>query len=84
MMNKRTLLAGGALAALMLGVLTACGDDDSGDAAAETDGAFIAEMTEHHDSAVEMAQIAKDETEHPEIRRLAGRIIAAQSEESTT
>jgi uncharacterized protein (DUF305 family) len=81
MLNKRTLLAGVALAALALGVLAGCGDDGSGDDAMQTDGAFMAGMTEHHEAAIEMAQIAEDRAEHPEIRRLAGGIIDAQTAE---
>jgi uncharacterized protein (DUF305 family) len=81
-LNKWTLLVGVFLAVLALGGLAACGgDNDSGDDAAQTDGAFIAAMTEHHEAAVEMAQIAEDRAEHSDIRRLAGQVIDAQTAE---
>lgn len=81
MLKRWTLLAGAALIALALGILAGCGEDDSGGDAMETDGAFIAEMTAHHQAAIGMAEIAEDRAEHPEIRQLAGRIVAAQGEE---
>jgi uncharacterized protein (DUF305 family) len=66
-------------------VLAACGgDDDSGgdEANAEqTDGAFITEMVPHHEGAIEMAEIAQQQGEHPEIQELARNIIASQGEE---
>ena len=74
------LLAGAAL-------LAACGDDGerpaspSGNAA---DAAFIADMTVHHEGAIEMAGIARERAEHAEIRRLADAIIDAQQGEIET
>lgn len=38
-------------------------------------------MVPHHQAAVEMAKIAQERGEHPEIQRLAGEIIAAQEGE---
>lgn len=81
MLNRWTVPAGVVLAVLALGGLAACGDDNSGDDALQTDGAFIAGMTEHHEAAVEMAQIAEERAEHSEIRELADRIIEAQTAE---
>lgn len=69
-----TALAG----ALALGV-AACGGDD--EPAASTDLAFVSDMTPHHESAVEMAEIARERSTRPEIRRLAADIIRTQSTE---
>lgn len=63
-------------------VAAGCGDDDDDTAAGtETDGAFIAEMTTHHEAAIEMAAIAQERAEHKEVRELADAIVAAQGEE---
>jgi uncharacterized protein (DUF305 family) len=76
-----------AASAVGVALLAGCGDDDSesgtmaGDGSRETDGAFIAEMTTHHDAAIEMAQMAQKRAEHREVRELADDIVAAQSEE---
>jgi uncharacterized protein (DUF305 family) len=80
-MSKK-LIAVLAAATLALAV-GACGGDDGDDSAAaqETDGAFIADMIPHHESAIEMAEIAQDRGEHPEIQRLADEIIDAQEAE---
>jgi uncharacterized protein (DUF305 family) len=71
------VLAAGAFA------LTACGDDDTSGTsdAQETDGAFIAEMIPHHQSAIAMAKIAQKQAEHPEVTQLADDIVAAQDSE---
>jgi len=47
----------------------------------DIDGAFAAAMIPHHEGAIEMAELAKDEGEHAEIRELAEAIIGAQSSE---
>ena len=47
----------------------------------EFDLVFIDMMIAHHESAVVMAQVALERAEHDEIRRLAGEIIAAQTDE---
>jgi uncharacterized protein (DUF305 family) len=68
--------------ALALVVVTGCGDDDSGvGAGTDTDGAFVAEMTAHHEAAIEMAELALDQAEHEQVRQLADRIIATQSDQ---
>jgi uncharacterized protein (DUF305 family) len=56
------------------------GHGDSANAR-ETDGAFIVEMTPHHESAIEMAKVALKRAEHPEIKTLARAIISSQAEE---
>lgn len=45
------------------------------------DRAFIDAMIPHHESAIEMAEIALEESEDPEIRRIAEDIVAAQERE---
>lgn len=45
------------------------------------DQMFIAAMIPHHQSATEMAKIARKKGEHREIRQLAGEIISAQQRE---
>jgi uncharacterized protein (DUF305 family) len=49
-----------------------------------TDRAFVREMIPHHQMATEMAKMAKTDGEHAKIRRLARRIITAQSAEIRT
>lgn len=72
-----------ALAALVAG----CGGDDdepevrAGAAANAIDAAFVADMTTHHQDAIEMARTAAERAEHPEIEQLAGEIVAAQERE---
>jgi len=46
-----------------------------------TDRAFVREMIPHHQMANEMAEMAKTDGEHAKIRRLARKIIKAQSAE---
>jgi uncharacterized protein (DUF305 family) len=47
----------------------------------DADLAFIDSMIVHHQSAIDMAEIALDEAEHPEIDQLANDIITAQQSE---
>lgn len=71
------------LAALVAaGALASCGDgEDSSADAKETDGAFVVAMVPHHESAIEMAETASAEGEHPEVKELARQIIATQAAE---
>ena len=74
-------------------VLTACGNDsagndeaDSADTSSEAtfndaDVAFAQGMIPHHQQAVEMAQMAEDRAESPELKQLASEIEAAQAPE---
>lgn len=48
---------------------------------ATADAAFASGMIPHHESAVEMSQIALSRAEHPEVKSLARAIIAAQKGE---
>ncbi|MDI3340352.1 MAG: DUF305 domain-containing protein, partial [Sphaerobacter sp.] len=45
------------------------------------DESFIALMIDHHQGAIDMAKLAQDRAEHPEIRQLAQNIITAQQRE---
>lgn len=56
-------------------------DMEMGDEQVDSDLKFIDAMTVHHQSAVEMSEIALDEAEHPELVELAEEIIAAQKQE---
>lgn len=47
----------------------------------EFDQAFITNMIEHHQSAVDMAKLAKTRAEHDEIKTLSTEIISAQEKE---
>ena len=51
------------------------------DSAVLDDQAFLEQMVPHHESAIEMATMALEKAEHPEVRRLAQQIIAAQESE---
>ncbi len=84
-MSTKTLGALGAviIIAIVAAVALIGGGDDEAQAS-EIDGAFVAEMKPHHESAIEMAEIAEQRFQHPEIEQLAGEIIASQSEEIDT
>jgi uncharacterized protein (DUF305 family) len=45
------------------------------------DRAFIDAMIPHHQSAIEMAQVAHRESENPQIKELAENIVSAQQKE---
>lgn len=63
--------------------LSACGGDDGDEARAGTsaDRAFLEAMIPHHESAIEMAEIAKRRADHPQVTELADAIVTAQSNE---
>ena len=68
-------------------VLAACGGSDAGgggDAARSTDRAFAAAMVPHHESAVEMAEIALRRAQSPRVKQLAQDIVRSQREEIAT
>ena len=89
MRNKRalSLLAVGVLALSLLAA--ACGEGDTGSSGSSSgdapgngvDRAFTTAMIPHHRSAVDMAEIAKDEAKRPEIKQLADAIISTQNAE---
>lgn len=70
------------IAVIAVIALVGGGDDDA--STVDTDAAFVADMTPHHESAIEMAEIAQDRAEHPEIKALADDIVATQSSEIET
>jgi len=84
MSNKRIGVAGTVVIILIVAGIALLGGGDDDAQATETDGAFIAGMVPHHESAIEMAEIARERAEHPEISQLADDIIATQSEEIAT
>ena len=53
-------------------------------ATGDADTAFLREMTVHHDSALDMAQLALTRSIHDELRALARDIIVAQAKEIYT
>ncbi len=67
------------LAAVLVVSVTTGGDSANADAG--IDRAFTADMIPHHDSAVEMAEVAKERSQRPEIQGLADDIIRSQSDE---
>jgi uncharacterized protein (DUF305 family) len=82
-MTKKLFNVAAALAVLIAAVVVGCGGDDESSAAntEATDDAFLAAMTEHHDAALEMAEIAQAQAQHSDVRRLADEIVAAQTDE---
>jgi uncharacterized protein (DUF305 family) len=75
-----------ALAAALMAALAlaACGGDDNGGSGAtakDSEGAFLEAMIPHHESAIEMARLAKRRAGHQQITELADAIIEAQSHE---
>ena len=67
--------------------LIACGGDDDKESASEGDRtkaaekAFLTGMAAHHESAIEMAEIADERTQDPFIKKLAGDILKTQERE---
>ena len=87
--TKTCLAVCAALALIAVAAIAAgCGSDDdhdmAGSAGNATDTAFVNDMVPHHESAVEMAELARERAEHPELRKLADDIIAAQNREIET
>jgi uncharacterized protein (DUF305 family) len=88
-MSNRTRKAAGGVTLLVVAALavviamSAGGHGGHGDSktANQTDGAFITGMVPHHESAVEMAKIALDKAEHPQITTLAKSIVSSQNKE---
>jgi uncharacterized protein (DUF305 family) len=77
----------GTAAALIITALAiaACGDEENGQGASasgsKSDQAFLEAMIPHHESAVQMANVAKQRGQHQEIQNLAVDIVAEQSKE---
>ena len=85
-MNTRTTFAA-VLAAAALAT-AGCGDDDDGASPGSggngTDRAFVAAMVPHHESAVEMAQLARKRGESEFVKQLADDIVRTQTAEIST
>src|SRR6266536_2330075 len=60
--------------------MTAALSGKSGD---DFDKAFIADMIDHHQGAIDMATLAKQNAKHNEIKKMADDIISAQTKEIT-
>jgi len=80
-----------ALALLAALATSACGGDERSAQTSQAkatgngvDRAFVADMVPHHKSAVEMAKVASERAERPEIQQLAKDIVASQNAEITT
>ncbi|OJU79838.1 MAG: hypothetical protein BGO11_17475, partial [Solirubrobacterales bacterium 70-9] len=84
--KPKTLLALLALVALTA-LVSACGGGGSSSESSTSssgrtvDQAFVAEMIPHHELAVEMAEVAQKEGQHPQITQLANNIVESQSAE---
>lgn len=88
--HRRTTLARLAVlaaAALLATGLVACGDDDdggdgaTGQQASAVEKAFLTGMVHHHESAVDMAEIAEERSEDPFVKGLAEDIVSTQERE---
>lgn len=87
MSNKMLGAIGAGIIVLIIAGIALMSSDheDHNDAqAAQTDGAFLAGMAPHHEMAIEMAEIAQEKADHPEIAQLADDIVAAQTSEIET
>jgi hypothetical protein len=70
--------------AVLAPTLAACGGDDGEKArvsASHADRAFLEAMIPHHESAVEMARLAKRRAQHRQVSELADTIVETQREE---
>ena len=82
---RRRLILGMALSTLLL--MGACGSDDGGAGSSEgasfneADLSFLQDMTVHHQSAIDMAELVEGRTETPELIELSGNIIESQTAE---
>ena len=75
-----TRLIAAVLLVVAAAALAACGDEqESGTSASSSrERAFLSGMVPHHESAVEMARVARSRAKHVEVRELAQRIIGTQ------
>jgi uncharacterized protein (DUF305 family) len=64
-----------------MGMMGSSTDTKNLESASPFDKAFIEEMIPHHQMAVMMAQMLKNSTERPDMRKLADDIITAQNKE---
>ena len=78
--TKILSIAGAAVVIGLILVLAIRSGDDSA-SAQEVDGAFLTQMVPHHEGAIEMAEIAMERAQHPEITQLANEIVRTQTSE---
>jgi uncharacterized protein (DUF305 family) len=83
-MNLRALLS--LCLILAAAAYAGCGGDDDGEPTARAEGnaqdrAFAAEMIPHHESAVQMAEIALERGDSEFVRQLAEEIVRTQNDE---
>lgn len=76
-MRRAALLT---LAAILAALAAGCGSSKS-TAANATDRAFVQQMIPHHMMAVQMAQSASTQAQHPQVRTLAANITTTQNRE---
>ena len=74
------------MATAATGLISCGGDDDkksggAGDKAKAVEKAFLTGMVHHHESAIEMAQIAEERGDDPFVKKLAGDIMSTQEQE---
>ncbi len=81
MSTKAVTIGIAAVLVIGIAVITLTSGGGASESAQATDGAFIVEMTPHHESAIEMANVALEQAEHPEIKELAQAIVATQAQE---
>lgn len=83
--GRPTSLVAASLALLIAGGLGACGKDDKGQSSAQSDTraqqAFLQAMVPHHQSALEMAGMAKMRGQHGDIKQIGVDIINGQQRE---
>lgn len=90
-MHRGKLSSAGAVVVTVLAasLLAACGGsepqgsgtEDGSNAARVADRAFVQDMTPHHESAVAMAEVARERADHSEIKTLADNIATSQQAE---
>lgn len=76
------MIGTGVLIALALIYVVSMDHDSS--SGQDVDGAFVSQMVPHHESAIEMAEIAREQGDHPEVVQLANDIIRTQGVEIET
>lgn len=79
--TKLMVAFGAAIVAVVAVVLVINSSGDDSASARDMDGAFVTQMVPHHDSAIEMANIAERRAQHPEIANLADNIVSSQGDE---
>lgn len=77
MLNRRIAAIVVALSTVAIGVVSASASAKAN----AVDRAFVREMVPHHEMAVQMAEMARTQGDHAQIKKLASRIISAQTRE---